>query len=229
MIVSVIPTYNEEKNIEKVLKELDEVKVDAIVVDDGSQDKTVDRIKSFSPKNIKIFLIENKKNLGKAKALEVGTKKAIELGYKYIVYIDGDYQFKPREIPKLFKKLKEENADAVFGIRRFKHIPFLRKITNFSASLLVSLAMLIYAKKLCYFRDIQCGFRIIKSEFLKDIYFGEGYAVEHIIALQLVKKRAKIVEEYVEVEYHDEAISYITTKKVIEVIKNILKFIFLGV
>lgn len=87
--------------------------------------------------------------------------------------------------------------------------------------------MLIYSKRFYFFRDVQCGFRIIKAEFLKDMKFGDGYAVEHFIALQLAKKGAKIVEEYVSVEYHDEAVSYITTKKILEVAKQVIKFIFL--
>jgi hypothetical protein len=75
------------------------------------------------------------------------------------------------------------------------------------------------------FRDIQCGFRIIKSEFLKNSYFGDGYSVEHLIALQLAKKNAKITEEYVTIDYHNDAISYITTKKILDVVKEVAKYV----
>ncbi|ADG13886.1 glycosyl transferase family 2 [Methanocaldococcus infernus ME] len=226
MIVAVVPAYNEEKNIEKVLKELDEIKIDAIVVDDGSEDRTSEKVKNFKPKNIKIFLIRNNKNLGKAKALELGTKEALRLGYKYIAYIDGDYQLKPRDILKLYKLLKEREADAVFGVRKFDNIPFPRKITNFLANLLVSFAILVHTKRFYFLRDVQCGLRLIKADLLKDIYFGKDYSVEHIVAIQLIKKGAKILEEEIDVEYHEDAVSYLNSKKVLDVIKEVLNFIF---
>ncbi|CAB3287117.1 Glycosyl transferase family 2 [Methanocaldococcus lauensis] len=227
-MIAVIPAYNEEKNILKVLKDLEKLKIDAIVVDDGSIDNTSKVVEDFAKNcNIKVYLIRNEKNLGKAKAIEVGTKFALSLNkYRYIIYVDGDYQHKPMDIPKLLNKLKKYNADAVFGVRKYKHIPFHRRISNFFASILTSLAVFIYAKRIYFFRDVQCGFRIIKAELLKDIHFGEGYAVEHFIALQLAKKRAKIVEEYVNVEYHDEAVSYITMRKILEVAEKVIRFIF---
>ncbi|ACX72805.1 glycosyl transferase family 2 [Methanocaldococcus vulcanius M7] len=228
-MIAVIPVFNEEKNILKVLKDLEDLNIDAIVVDDGSEDNTTKLVENFSKNSkINIYLIRNEKNEGKAKAIEKGTKFALSLNkYQYVVYIDGDYQHKPKDIPKLFKKLKEKNADAVFGIRNYKHIPIHRRLSNFLASILTSLAVLIYSKRFYFFKDVQCGFRIIKSEFLKDIKFGEGYAVEHFIALQLAKKGAKIVEEYISVEYHRDAISYITPRKILEVAKHVVKFILL--
>jgi len=228
-MIAVIPAFNEERNILKVLNELEELGIDAVVVDDGSKDSTSKIVEEFAKNSkIKVYLIKNKTNKGKAKAIEKGTEFVLSLNkYKYIIYIDGDYQHKPRDIPKLFKKLRDTNADAVFGVRKYKHIPLHRQISNFAASVLTSLAVFVYSKRFYFFRDVQCGFRIIKAEFLKDITFGDGYAVEHFIALQLARKGAKIVEEYVSVEYHDEAVSYITTKKILEVAKQLIKFIFL--
>jgi glycosyltransferase involved in cell wall biosynthesis len=228
-MIAIIPAYNEERNILKVLEDLEKIGVDAVVVDDGSKDNTSKVVEKFSKNSkINVYLIKNEKNQGKAKAIEKGTRFALSLNkYNYFIYIDGDYQHKPMDIPKLLKKLKDTNADAVFGVRKYKHIPVHRQVSNFFASILTSLAVFVYSGRFYFFRDVQCGFRIIKAEFLKDIDFGEGYAVEHFIALQLAKKGAKIVEEYVSVEYHDEAISYITTKKILEVAKQVIKFIFL--
>ncbi|ENN96642.1 family 2 glycosyl transferase [Methanocaldococcus villosus KIN24-T80] len=226
-MIAVIPAYNEERNIIKVLKDLNDLGIDAIVIDDGSTDNTYKVVEDFSKKaKIKIYLIKNEKNLGKAKSIKKGTELALSLGYELIIYMDGDYQHKPKDIIKLYNKLNKCNADAVFGVRKYKKIPFHRKIMNVIASFLTSLAIMVYTKKIIFFRDIQCGFRIIKANFLKDVEFGEGYAVEHLIALQLVKKGAKIVEEYVDVDYHDEAISYITHKKILNVIRQIIKFVF---
>ncbi|AEH07335.1 glycosyltransferase family 2 protein [Methanothermococcus okinawensis] len=233
LAVVVIPAYNEEKNILKVLDDLNKLsdlseQFDSIVVDDGSTDGTKTIIENYiknNSLNYKIYTIFKSKNEGKSKALEDGTKFALKQGYNYIIYMDGDYQHKPRDIPKMFKKLKKTNADAVFGIRKYNHIPLHRQISNFLASIFMSLVISIYSKKIYFFRDIQSGFRIIKSDFLNDAYFGEGYSVEHIIALQLAKKKAKIVEEYIEIEYHPDATSHITTKKILDVMKEVAKFV----
>ncbi|WP_292459671.1 glycosyltransferase family 2 protein [Methanothermococcus sp.] len=229
-MVVVIPAYNEEKNILKVLNDLNSLNVDSIVVDDGSLDGTKFVIENYIKNNTaknKIYPIFKNKNEGKSKALEDGTKLALKQGYKYIVYMDGDYQHKPSDIPKMFKTLEKTNADAVFGIRRYNYIPFYRQISNFLASMLMSLIISIYSKKIYFFRDIQSGFRIIKSDFLNNVYFGEGYSVEHLIALQLAKKNAKIVEEYIKIEYHPDATSHITTKKIFDVMKEVAKFVLI--
>lgn len=227
-MIVVIPAYNEEKNIIRVLKELSDLEIDSIVVDDGSIDKTRKLVEEFiknNENNNKIYTIFKDKNQGKSSALKDGTKLALDLNYEYIVYMDGDHQHKPEDIPKMLKKLKEENADAVFGIRKYNHIPFHRQISNFIASIIMSLTVSFYSRRPYIFRDIQCGFRIIKSSFLKDAYFGYGYSVEHLIALQLAKKGAKIVEEYVTIEYHPDATSYITAKKIVDVVKEVAKFV----
>ena len=230
-IVAVIPAYNEEKNILKVLNDLNKLGIDSIVVDDGSSDRTKEIIEEYIKHNnkINIYPIFKDKNEGKSKALKDGTELALNHKYKYIIYMDGDYQHKPKDIPKMFKKLKEKNADAVFGIRKYRHIPFHRQISNFLASAFMSLVVSVYSKKIYFFRDIQSGFRIIKSDFLNNVYFGEGYSVEHLIALQLAKKNAKIVEEYIEIEYHPDATSYITTKKIIDVIKEVARFVLFSI
>ena len=242
-LVVVVPAYNEEKNILKVLSELSNLNLDSIVVDDGSTDNTTHIIKKYIAKtnnnndnndnkdnnknknNPKIYTIFKNRNEGKAEALKQGTKFAIKQGYKYICYIDGDYQHKPKDIPIMFEKLKKYDADAVFGIRRYKHIPFYRIISNYFASVFMSVVVSIYALNLHIFKDIQSGFRIIKGDFLKDAYFGDGYSVEHLVAIQLAKKKAKIVEEYISIEYHPNAISHITTKKIMDVMKEVVKYI----
>jgi len=226
--IVIIPTYNEEKNILKVLKDLNTIPVDVLIVDDGSTDNTKKVIKEYLDRGEyknKIYTIFKEKNEGKSKALKSGTELALKLGYKYIVFMDGDYQHKPKDIPKMFKKLKECKGDAVFGIRKYSSIPFHRQISNFLASVFMSILISLYVGRIYFFRDIQCGFRIIRGDLLRGMYFGEGYSVEHLIAIQLAKKGAKIVEEYIDVEYHPEAYSHITTRKILDVMVEVAKYI----
>ncbi|HIP17641.1 MAG TPA: glycosyltransferase family 2 protein [Methanothermococcus okinawensis] len=229
--IVIIPTYNEEKNILRVLNDLKNIPVDVIIVDDGSSDNTKEIIKNYmknsSIKN-KIYTLFKDKNEGKSKAIRDGTELALKLNYEYIVYMDGDYQHKPKDIPKMFERLKKHNGDAIFGIRKYSSIPFHRRLSNYLASIIMSLIISIYVGKIYFFRDIQCGFRIIKSKFLRNIYYGEGYSVEHLIAIQLAKKNAKIIEEYIDIEYHADAFSHITTKKILDVVIEVAKYVLLG-
>ncbi|HIP84520.1 MAG TPA: glycosyltransferase family 2 protein [Methanothermococcus okinawensis] len=226
--VVIIPTYNEEKNILKVLKDLNTIPVDVLVVDDGSTDNTKKVIQEYLSRGEhrnRIYTIFKERNEGKSKALKSGTELALKLGYNYILFMDGDYQHKPKDIPKMLKKLRECGGDAVFGIRKYSSIPIHRQISNFLASVFMSILISLYVGRPYLFRDIQCGFRIIRADLLRDIYFGEGYSVEHLIAIQLAKKGAKILEEYIDVEYHPEAHSHITTRKIVDVMVDVLKYI----
>ena len=229
--IVIIPTYNEEKNILRILNDLKNIPIDILIVDDGSSDNTKEIIKNYmdnpSIKN-KIYTIFKNKNEGKSKAIRDGTELALKLNYEYIAYIDGDYQHKPKDIPKMFKKLKKHNGDAIFGIRKYSSIPFHRQISNYLASIIMSIIISVYVGRIYFFKDIQCGFRIIKGEFLKDIYYGEGYSVEHLIAIQLAKKNAKIIEEYIDIEYHADACSHITTKKILDVVIEVAKYVLWG-
>jgi len=227
-LIVIIPTYNEEKNILKVLKDLNNIPVDVLIVDDGSTDNTKEVIQEYLDRGEhrnRIYTIFKERNEGKSKALQSGTELALKLGYRYIVFMDGDYQHKPKDIPKMFKKLKKCKGDAVFGIRRYSSIPFHRQISNFLASVSMSLLISLYVGRVYLFRDIQCGFRIIRGDLLRDIYFGEGYSVEHLVAIQLAKKGAKIVEEYIDVEYHPEAHSHITTRKILDVMMEVARYV----
>ena len=62
-MIAVIPAFNEERNILKVLNELEELGIDAVVVDDGSQDNTSKVVEEFAKNaKIKVYLIKNEKN-----------------------------------------------------------------------------------------------------------------------------------------------------------------------
>jgi len=227
-LIVIIPTYNEEKNIINILKDLNKLNLPCIIVDDCSIDNTrniIDKYKKNN-KNQIIYTIYKNENKGKSEALKDGTNYALKLNYEYICFIDGDYQHKPEDIPKLYKKLIEKNGDCIFGVRKYKNIPFYRIISNSVVSVLMSIFVSIYTFKLHIFKDVQCGFKIIKKDLLKNIYFGDRYSVEHLLALQLAQKKAKIIEDYISIEYHDDAVSYITTKLIINVPIDILKYIF---
>ncbi len=111
----IIPAFNEESNIQKVIREIKEDLdfVDVLVVDDCSTDRTLEIIK-----NIKgISYLSLPINLGYSGALQAGFKYAVDKGYDTVVQFDGDGQHIASEARKLIDLMTESNADIVIGSR----------------------------------------------------------------------------------------------------------------
>ena len=113
-ILFVIPAYNEEENIEKVLKEIkkDVDYADILVINDCSTDKT----KEIVEKN-HIKCITNIYNMKYAMAVQTGIKYAYQNDYDYVIQFDADGQHIAKEAEKLYKTIIRENCDIVLGSR----------------------------------------------------------------------------------------------------------------
>ena len=101
-ILLIIPSYNEEKNIEKVVGELTESfpQFDYIVVNDGSTDRTAQicREKGY-------HLLDLPVNLGLAGCFQAGMRYAYQKGYRYAIQFDGDGQHRPEYIEAIRRKM----------------------------------------------------------------------------------------------------------------------------
>ncbi len=129
-----IPTYNNDQTLEKVILSVLEYTPDIIVVNDGSNDNTANILERFQNK---VHIISYSKNQGKGVALRKGLKKAEELGYDYAITCDSDGQHLASEIPKLLEKVKSGGNILIIGNRDMtdQRIPkkslFGRKFSNF--------------------------------------------------------------------------------------------------
>ena len=112
MTVAIVPAYNEEKNIAKVLQDLKKHVKTTIVVDDGSTDNTFEIAKKHAD-----IVIKHPINTGKGIALKTGFKAALELNQDIIITIDADGQHDTSDIPKLINELKTNDLDMVIGSR----------------------------------------------------------------------------------------------------------------
>lgn len=128
-ILFVIPAYNEEENIEKVLKEIkkDVKYADILVINDCSKDNT----KQIVLKN-GVNCITMPFNVRYAMAVQTGIKYAYENDYDYVIQFDADGQHIASEAEKLYKKSIETNSDIVIGSRYLKDMgypcPFFRRL-----------------------------------------------------------------------------------------------------
>lgn len=124
-IAAVIPAYNEEKTIKKVVEEV-KLKVDeVIVVDDGSKDRT-----SCLARQAGAIVLRHLINRDQGAALQTGNEYALKAGADIIVHFDADGQHKTEDIVKLTKPIMEGNAEVVMGSRFLEdtnNIPFTKK------------------------------------------------------------------------------------------------------
>jgi len=120
-ITVIVSCYNEEeslplfyKEINKITKKMDEIDFEFMLVNDGSNDKTLEIMRALSQKDSRIRYISFSRNFGKEAAMYAGLENATG---DYITLMDADLQDPPSMLPKMFKIIKEENYDSV-GTRR---------------------------------------------------------------------------------------------------------------
>jgi len=114
----VIPIHNEEGNIAILDKEVRAVmsklgEFEIIYVNDGSADNSLNILKKLKQAKI----IDLNRNYGQATALDAGFKAS---SGEIIISMDGDLQNDPHDIPKMLKKMSDENLDVVAGWRRHR-------------------------------------------------------------------------------------------------------------
>lgn len=151
----VVPAYNEESGISSLLDDIKktmakvEENYEVIVVDDGSQDRTAEIVKSFKW----VKLIQHERNKGYGAAIKTGIKNAEG---ESILIIDADGTYSPEEIPKLLKDAPR--YDMVVGARTGEkvEIPLLRRPGKF---ILSKLANYLTDAKI---PDLNSGLRIFK-------------------------------------------------------------------
>lgn len=134
MISLVIPIYNEEslidELIERSIKVLAEITDDfeILVVDDGSQDGTLEKLLQHRDKEKRIKILSLSRNFGHQAALTAGLEHAKG---DYIAMMDGDLQDPPELLREMFMKLKSGEYDVINGKRRSRKGSIGRKILTY--------------------------------------------------------------------------------------------------
>ena len=112
----VMPVYNEAPTIEKAIKAVlrQPTVAELIVIDDGSNDGTVEILTSLQSSDPRIVLRRHKTNTGKGAAVRTGFGVARA---PFVLIQDADLEYDPAEYPKLLQPLLDGRADVVFGSR----------------------------------------------------------------------------------------------------------------
>ena len=198
----VFPVFNEQKRlkkslnlIDKFLKKNKQKKIEIILVNDGSTDRSSYIINKFLTKNSnkrKFINLNIKKNMGKGYALKSGVKVAKN---NWILTADIDLSVKLEQIIVWEKKYLQEECFVYFGSRS-------HDLSNVKKNILRNILGNIF-KVLNYFlfdlniKDTQCGFKLYKNIIAKNLFenlsqFGYIHDVE--IAYKCSIKNLKIIE-----------------------------------
>jgi glycosyltransferase involved in cell wall biosynthesis len=212
---AVIPAYNEEKTIKKVVEDTLGYVDKVIVVDDGSRDNT-----SELARKTEAHVITLDKNVGKAGALKRGFAETH--GYDIVVMLDGDLQHCPDEIPRLVECIKE-GYDLCIGSRFMgdtRSMPTSNRISNWSASILLGI---LGGRRI---RDPQSGFRALSKRALDSLELpAQRYSIEHIMVVEAARKRFKIKEVPISCVYGEEKSHVRPVRDTLMVIKNLVGYI----
>jgi len=113
-LLIIVPAYNEEAAVGRVVEEIRKVLPDVkvLVIDDCSLDQTAAVARRAGAQVLSLPY-----HLGLGGAVQAGYKLAYELGYQYVIRTDGDGQHDPRDIPRIYEALKNSGCQMVIGSR----------------------------------------------------------------------------------------------------------------
>jgi glycosyltransferase involved in cell wall biosynthesis len=190
LISIILPMFNEEKTIQKILLDLpQDESIEIIVIDDHSTDNSLNEIRKI--KNIKnLKLIQHQNNKGYGAAIITGIKHAQG---KVIVTMDSDGQHSPDDILSLVKPIFEDKVDNSIGSRYLGTCYYkLPLSTRFGEVLIEKLVQIWFGIKVV---NNQNGFRAYNRKMLHifdNIRFtGYAFCTEQIIKAKLNGYRIK--------------------------------------
>lgn len=199
-LVIMVAAYNEEEKIEELILKIPRKisgfnKIEVLVIDDGSLDRTVDLALNAGADKI----ISHKYNMGIGAAFMTGIKNAIKMNADVVVKIDADLQFDPKLIPDLTVPILNNQLDAVVGSRfldnKVKGIPKSKYIGN---KIFTKVISIITGQK---FTDTQSGFIAYSKEAISNITVINEFTFVHEALLDLKFKGFRIGEVSVPVTY----------------------------
>jgi glycosyltransferase involved in cell wall biosynthesis len=169
-VCAIVPAHEEERFIAGVVRGVRAHVQKVIVVDDHSLDET-----SAAAATAGATVIRHSRRLGKGAAIKTGLRKAVVDNYEYFLFLDGDGQHDPSEIPKFIDKVSQSKTDLVVGNRMNNPLtmPWVRRWTNRVMSWQIG--------NLCRRKlpDSQCGYRIANRRLLSVLLqSSDGFAFE---------------------------------------------------
>jgi glycosyltransferase involved in cell wall biosynthesis len=191
-----LPAYNEEKNIQIVIKEAKKFLPNSriVVVDDGSKDKTYELAKRTG-----VEVIRHDVNKGKGEALRTGFEYFLKKcpDTDLMIVADTDRQYRLDDAPKFLDIFQTEKVDFITGYRRPSDMPYANRLGNIIWRKIFNILFKTNLK------DSNCGFIALNKKAIKIVRnsaYG-GYIIDNAIRIDVIKHKLKIGQVYVKVFY----------------------------
>ena len=185
----IIPCFNEEKTISKVIDKilnLSEIDKEIIIINDGSTDNTKNILDDLKKKSQIIKTYDHDKNQGKGAALKTGFSKS---SGDIILVQDADLEYDPNDYQKLLQPFYKTDAQIVYG-SRFMGGDYVRLhyYWHFIANKLLTAMTNIFTN--LNMTDMETGYKLFKTKAIKSIDLKEkSFSVEPEITVKLAKKK----------------------------------------
>ena len=193
---------NIAKNIHTLIEEAERHfdQYEIIIVSDGSNEETVQRLKKCKFKNVDVY--HYPENKGKGFALKFAFSKSIG---DFVVFLDGGMELHPADIKRFFAMMAVYNADIIIGSKRHPlsnvDYPWYRRILSYSYQLFLRTLF-----KLKGVKDTQVGLKLFKREVLEKVFpyiQVNGYAFDiAILVFAHFFGFTRIMEAPVELQFH---------------------------
>lgn len=216
----IVPAYNEEESIVKVIENLKKhySAYDYVVINDGSSDNTAELCRKMGYE-----LIDLPVNLGLAGAFQTGLKYAYRKGYDYAIQFDADGQHRPEFIEAMLDKI-QEGYDIVIGSRFVtEKKPHSMRMLG---SNLISLATRITTGRKV--KDPTSGMRMFNKKMIAEFALNLNYGPEPDTISYLLKQGATIAEVQVEMDERTAGESYLNlSRSVMYMLRMLMSILFI--
>jgi len=194
LVSVIVPLCNEVDNVQPMYDELVEVLTqqprpfELVLVDDGSRDGTVARLKQLAASDERVKLVLFRRNFGQTAAMQAGIQNS---SGELLVTIDGDLQNDPHDIPMMLDKL-DEGFDLVHGWRKDRQDHLVsRKIPSRIANWLISRTTDFPI------HDLGCTLKAMRREIATQLeLYGEMHRFIPILAHQLGARSVEVVTRH---------------------------------
>ena len=190
LVSVVMPVFNERQTIDEIIGRVlaVPVRIELIVVDDGSTDGTRDRLRELAATH-KFQLILQPSNRGKGSALRRGFE---EVKGDLVIIQDADLEYSPEEYPELIALICQGRADVVYGSRFLgRHRVFM--FTHYLGNVFLTfVANVLYNTMLT---DMETCYKVMRVEVLRSFRLkSEGFGIEPEMTAKIFKRGYRVYE-----------------------------------
>jgi glycosyltransferase involved in cell wall biosynthesis len=189
----VMPVFDEESTVVEAVKRaldagLPAANLEVVVVDDGSRDGTLERLRAVSwPPEVSI--VELGSNHGKGYAVRKGAERA---SGEFLAVLDADFEYDPHDLAPMLAALQEEDVDAVIGNRRWQaHTAYGywyvlgNHVINTACNVLFN----------TYLTDFGACLKVVPADTFRDLDLKEnGFGFDAELVARLLGRGARIYE-----------------------------------